>query len=39
MGAGAAYGQYVRQYQSFCEADGGVHMSDGMAVYWNVASM
>ncbi|KAI4179111.1 MAG: hypothetical protein L6R41_008025 [Letrouitia leprolyta] len=39
MGAGAAYGEYVRKYNSFIQADGGVHLSDGMATYYNVPSM
>ncbi|KAL9001095.1 MAG: hypothetical protein Q9188_005520 [Gyalolechia gomerana] len=38
-GAGSEYGEYVKKYDDFCQADGGQHMSDGMAVYWNVASM
>ncbi|KAI4171645.1 MAG: hypothetical protein LQ343_004123 [Gyalolechia ehrenbergii] len=38
-GAGPEYGEYVKKYDNFCQADGGQHMSDGMAVYWNVASM
>ncbi|KAL9024188.1 MAG: hypothetical protein Q9196_006698 [Gyalolechia fulgens] len=38
-GAGAEYGEYVQKYDAFCQADGGQHMRDGMAVYWNVHSM
>ncbi|KAL8728049.1 MAG: hypothetical protein Q9166_005649 [cf. Caloplaca sp. 2 TL-2023] len=38
-GAGAEYGRYVGQYNNFFQSDGGRHMTDGMAVYWNVASM
>ncbi|KAL8709886.1 MAG: hypothetical protein Q9220_005502 [cf. Caloplaca sp. 1 TL-2023] len=37
--AGAVYGQYVWKYNDFCTSDGGVHLSDGMATYWNVPSM
>ncbi|KAI4245680.1 MAG: hypothetical protein L6R42_010128 [Xanthoria sp. 1 TBL-2021] len=35
QGAGAEYGQFVGKYQGFCKS----HMKDGMAIYWNVASM
>ncbi|KAL8897188.1 MAG: hypothetical protein Q9207_007337 [Kuettlingeria erythrocarpa] len=38
-GAGAEYGNYVEKYRMFCESDGGVHKSDGICTYWNVASM
>ena len=34
-GAGAAYGQYVYKYNDFVAA----HMTDGMAIYYNVPSM
>ncbi|KAL8834904.1 MAG: hypothetical protein Q9170_003546 [Blastenia crenularia] len=34
-GAGAEYGMYVGKYNDFCKA----HMTDGMATYYNVASM
>ncbi|KAI4230760.1 MAG: hypothetical protein LQ349_006058 [Xanthoria aureola] len=35
QGAGSEYRQYVSQYEDFCQS----HMTDGMAIYWNVASM
>lgn len=38
-GAGAEYGDHVQNYKKFCESEGGKHMTDGMAIYWNVASM
>ena len=34
-GAGAAYGQFVYKYNDFVAA----HMTDGMAIYYNVPSM
>ncbi|KAL8681980.1 MAG: hypothetical protein Q9186_001922 [Xanthomendoza sp. 1 TL-2023] len=34
-GAGVEYGKYVQQYLDFVQA----HMTDGMAIYWNVPSM
>lgn len=33
--AGPAYGEFVWKYDSFCQS----HMTDGMAIYWNVPSM
>lgn len=34
-GAGPEYGNYVHKYNDFVAA----HMTDGMATYYNVASM
>lgn len=34
-GAGPAYGNFVQQYENFVQA----HMTDGMAIYFNVPSM
>ncbi|KAL8970329.1 MAG: hypothetical protein Q9197_003861 [Variospora fuerteventurae] len=39
MGAGAHYKEYVYKYLDFLNRNGGEHLKDGMATYWNVASM
>lgn len=39
MGAGSHYKEYVYRYLDFLNRDGGEHLKDGMATYWNVASM
>ncbi|KAL8947911.1 MAG: hypothetical protein Q9222_005848, partial [Ikaeria aurantiellina] len=35
--AGPEYCNYVFKYNNFCEADGGVHLSDGMAIFYHIA--
>ncbi|KAL8986896.1 MAG: hypothetical protein Q9177_003852 [Variospora cf. flavescens] len=39
MGAGSHYKEYVYKYLDFLNRNGGEHLKDGMATYWNVASM